>query len=114
MQSNKSRKARHFTDRIDLFAQPVYQFSFKDSYVVSTGMGSLCTILMLLLLIVVVATKFVKFVEQDPDTFVVTDGLEFGYFPNEMQFQNHKIALGLSYRAEFQDRMTKEFTYALS
>jgi hypothetical protein len=31
----------------------------------------------------------------------VTEGLEFGYFPLEQEFDQHLIAVGLSYKAEY-------------
>ena len=98
------------TDRLDLFAEPVYQFTFRDSYYVSTICGSICTILLGLLLIFVIGDKFQKFVDRDPNQFVVTQGVDYGHFPLETEFDNHLLAVGLIYKPEYQEQMTEQFT----
>ena len=61
-------------------------------------------------LAVIFTAKLIKLIEQDEESFTVTEGIEYGYFPAETQFERHRIALGLSYKAEFQDQMTEGFT----
>ena len=41
--------------------------------------------------------------DADPNTFTVTQGIDYGYYPEETKFDNHLLAVGLSYRAEYQD-----------
>ena len=92
---------KRVTDYFDLFAEPVYQFTFEDSYVVSTCVGSLCTIFLILVLAVVLLAKVGVYLDDDPSTFTVTKGVEYGYYPVETEFDQHLLAVGLSYRAEY-------------
>ena len=98
------------TDYTDLFAQPVYGFTFEDSYVVSSCCGSICTIGLLLLLVYVLFYKVTVYLDNDPSTFTVTEGIEYGYYPADTEFDRHLFAVGLSYRPEFQIEMTELFT----
>ena len=61
----------------------MYQFTFRDSQVVSTKLGSLCTLFLLIILCLVIVGKFFKYAEWDPDTFIVTDGIEHAYFSTQ-------------------------------
>lgn len=99
-----------FTDRLDLFAEPVYQFTFRDSYYVSTICGSVCTVLLILCLVFVVGDKFQTFIDKDPNQFIVTQGVDYGYYPETTEFDSHLVAMGLIYKPEFQDQMTPDFT----
>ena len=94
--------AKSFTDAIDLFAQPVYQFTFRDSYVVSTCLGSICTIAMGIFIVFIVLTKVGIYSDSDPNRFIVTEGLEYGFFAEETEFDSHLLAIGLQYKAEYQ------------
>ena len=96
-------KSKRFTDYLDLFAQPVYNFTFRDSYVVSTVPGSVCTILFMIMLVVVFFAKAILYIERDPSTFTVTKTLEYGYYSSSTAFDRHSIAFGLIYKAEYQD-----------
>ena len=51
------------TDYTDLFAETVYQFTFRDSYIVSTCVGSLCTILLVLILTGVLFFKVSDYID---------------------------------------------------
>jgi len=72
---------------------------------VSTCIGSLCTIALILALVFVLFAKTMVFLEADPNTFTVTQGLDYGYYPQETEFDKHMIAIGLSFKAEYQDQM---------
>ena len=101
---------KRVTDHFDLFAETVYQFTFRDSYVVSTCFGSLCTIILILVLAGVLFFKVDNYLAQNPNTFTITDGIDYGYYPLDQEFDGHKIAVGLSYKAEFQqDKMVQNF-----
>lgn len=73
-------------------------------------MGSLCTIFLGLALTYILFDKVTHYLEADPNTFTVTQGLEYGYFPEETKFDKHLFAVGLSYRAEYQDGIRELFT----
>ena len=51
----------------------------------------------------VVGDKVQTFIAKDPNQFIVTRGLEYGYYPEETEFDSHLLALGLIYKPEFQD-----------
>lgn len=88
----------------------MYQFTFEDSYIVSTGAGAICSLILAVLVAVISVAKFATFFELDADTFTVTDGLEHGFFDSSVQFNKYKIAIGLSYKPEYQDKMQEGFT----
>ena len=98
---------KRITDYFDLYAEPVYHFTFRDSYFVSTCVGSCATIALILGLVYVLFSKSLVYVEADPNTFTITEGLEYAYYPIETEFDRHQIAIGLSYKAEYQDQMDK-------
>ena len=101
--------SKSLTDKMDLFAEPVYHFTFRDSYVVSTCVGSLCTVALIFVLVLVLGTKTQTFLLQDPNTFIVTEGIDFGHFDEDAEFDKHLLAVGFTYKAEFQDQMTDQF-----
>ena len=98
---------KSLTDNFDLFAQPVYQFTFRDSYVVSTCCGSLCTIALFLGIVFVMFSKVMVFLDGEPNNFTVTELLEYGQYPVETVFDRHQIAIGLAYKEQYQDKMDK-------
>lgn len=98
------------TDYFDLFAEPVYNFTFEDSYVVSTCIGSLATIGLILFLVIILLNKVNLYVDDDPSTYFVTEGIDRDYYSEDTEFDKHQIAVGLSYRAEHQIEMTEDFT----
>ena len=77
---------KRMTDYLDLFAEPVYNFTFRDSYVVSTIVGSICTIVLVMVLVFVLFFKVQNYIELNPNTFTVTEGMEYGYFPADQEF----------------------------
>ena len=93
------------TDYIDMFAEDVYKFTFRDSYVVSTYCGSICTIIMILILVLTIAPKVDFYLKGDPSTFLVTTGTEYGYHDAVENFNDHKFAIGLMYKEEFESEM---------
>lgn len=111
MQIQKSNRAavpkrraltmKRLTDKLDMFALPVYQFTFEDSYLVSTGLGALCTLVLLVVVTMLTVAKIAQFAEQSADRFIVTDGLEHGYFDPTMEFNRYNIAIGLSYKPQY-------------
>ena len=80
---------KSLTDNFDLFAQPVYQFTFRDSYVVSTCCGSLCTIALFLGIVFVMFAKVMVYLDGEPNNFTVTELLEYGQYPVETVFDRH-------------------------
>ena len=98
------------TDYFDLFAEPVYNFTFEDSYVVSTCIGSLATIGLILFLVIILLNNVNLYVDDDPSTYYVTEGIDYGHYPADTEFDKHQIAVGLSYRPEYQSEMTEDFT----
>ena len=76
--NNRKRRAccncypKRLTDFVDLFAEPVYHFTFRDSYVVSTCMGACCTLAYILGLVYVLFAKSLLYHSNDPNTFTVT------------------------------------------
>lgn len=99
---------KRVTDMFDLYAQPVYHFTFKDSYYVSTCVGSVCSIALLLGLVFIMFAKTVMYIESGPNSYTVTDGIEYGYYPTDMVFDNHQIAIGLSYKGEYDYLMSEK------
>ena len=89
------------TNSIDLFAEPVYQFTFKDSPVISTCIGSLCSFIFVALLGFVLFGHIIDLIDQDPRTFSVTEGIDQDYYAVDETFNKHSIAVGLQYKAEF-------------
>ena len=107
------------TEYFDMFAEPVYQMTFRDSYVVSTCMGCLCSGALIAALAFVLFYKTMLFIDNDPGTFQVTEGIEYGYYSIDEEFDEHSMAIGLIYRPEYQanmDTITKstEFTSFLA
>lgn len=107
--NNKKRKAlccncypKRFTDYFDMFAEPVYHFTFRDSYVVSTCMGALCTCGYIAGLAFVIFFKTILYLDNDPNTFTVTEGVEYGWYQIDTEFNQHQMAIGLIYKPEFQ------------
>jgi len=119
MCKNEKRRAgcgcypKRATDYVDLFAQNVYHFTFRDSYVVSTCVGSVCTIALVLVLGFVLFFKVQDYSDLNANTFTITEGIEYGYYPADQEFDLHLLAVGLGYKAEFQDEMTEDFTSVL-
>ena len=72
---------KRVTDYLDFFAEPVYNFTFRDSYVVSTYVGSICTIVLVVILIFVLFFRVTDYLDQNPNTFTITEGLEYSYYP---------------------------------
>ena len=101
------------TDYLDFFAEPVYNFTFRDSYVVSTCVGSICTIVLVLILAFVLFFRVTDYLDQNPSTFTITEGLEYSYYPVDQEFDQHLLAVGLSYKAEYEGEMTEDFTLEL-
>ena len=97
------------TDYLDMFAEDVYKFTFRDSYVVSTYCGSICTIIMILILIVTLAPKIDFYLKGDPSTFLVTTGIEYGYHDASEDFTGYKFAIGVQYKEEYESDMQYQF-----
>lgn len=93
------------TDSLDLFAQPVYHFTFRDSYVVSTLVGSLCTCAFIGALVFVLFAKTIAFMKTDANSFKVNEDMQYAYYAPETEFDRHQIAVGLIYKPEYQDLM---------
>ena len=68
---------------------------------VSTCVGSICTISLILVLAFVLFFKVQNFVDMNPNTFTITEGVEYGHYPADHEFDKHLIAVGLSYTAEY-------------
>ena len=96
---------KRLTDYLDLFAQPVYQMTFRDSYVVSTCLGSICTIFFIFGLVGVLFSKTILYLENNASTFTVTEGIDYGYYSVDSEFDKHSMAIGLIYRPEYQAQM---------
>ena len=56
---------------------------------VSTCLGSLCTLLLLAALIVILFAKSLVYAEGDPSTFTLTTGVDYGYYPPSTEFNEH-------------------------
>ena len=70
----------------------------------------MCTIALFVFIAFIVFTKTVLFLDDDPNRFIVTEGLEYGWYPQETEFDSHLIAIGLQYKAEYQSLMSEQFT----
>ena len=68
-------------------------------------MGSICTLIFLLGLVFVLFSKTILYLENNANTFTVTEGVEYGYYSVDTEFDRHSIAVGLIYRPEYQDQM---------
>ena len=86
---------------MDLFAQPVYHFTFRDSYVVSTCLGSICTCAFIAILVIVMFSRTIAFLNNNDSNFTLTETLEYDYYSRDDQFDRHQIAIGLVYKPEF-------------
>ena len=67
--------------------------------------GSICTIAFVAALVFVLFAKTILFLENDPKTFTVAEGIEFGYYGTDSEFDQHQIAVGLIYKPEHQAQM---------
>ena len=61
----------------------------------------MCTIALFVFIAFIVFTKTVLFLDDDPNRFIVTEGLEYGWYPQETEFDSHLLAIGLQYKAEY-------------
>jgi len=50
-----------------------------------------------------VGLKARNYLEKDPNQFIVTEGIQLGYYPESTEFDRHLLAIGLTYKAEYQD-----------
>lgn len=80
---------------LDLFAEPVYQFTFKDSHLVSTCIGSFCSLIFVVLLCFILGGKFMDYFDDHHSTFTVTEAIDLDYYPKDEGFNEHFIAVGL-------------------
>ena len=56
-------------------------------------------------LVFVLFSKTILYLDNNANTFTVTEGIEYGYYSVDTEFDRHSIAVGLIYRPEYQDQM---------
>jgi len=64
-------------------------------------MGSLCTCAFLAGLVFVLFAKTIIYLDNDPQTLTINTGIEYSHYALDTEFDNHNLALGLIYKAEF-------------
>ena len=62
-----------------------------------------------MVLVFVLAGKVNAYLEEDPNTFTVTQGVQHDYFAVDSEFNKHFIAIGLQYKEEYENEMVGDF-----
>ena len=66
----------------------------------STYFGSFCSLVYIFLLTFVLLGQVVAYIESDPNTFTVTEGVEFDYYSVDKEFNEHFIGVDPAKKVE--------------